>query len=217
MIPLYCGGIATPYLVRVCSGDSQVTTSTFRVRSSISVQLKSNTMIQFQWWKSKLGESGGLCLRGPHTALFSRFTLLPPPTMFPTPFPAGNALLRRLLSFRACLCKTYPKPKHWVMPTKCRYCDYKICSFNRPLFHFGRRYARSLSLPLHAPFRFLFWLFRVSYSCVACVAGFWKCGFRLGLGLPSLLYSESLWWEFWCFWIEPLALLIFLFRINFNL
>ncbi|KAL2576568.1 hypothetical protein AAZV13_16G083400 [Glycine max] len=66
--------------------------------------------------------------------------------MFPTPFPAGNALLRRLLSFRACLCKTYPKPKHWVMPTKCRYCDYKICSFNRPLFHFGRRYARFLKV-----------------------------------------------------------------------
>ena len=57
----------------------------------------------------------------------------------------------------------------------------------------------------------------IPIGCLICVAGFWKCGFRLGLGLPSLLYSESLWWEFWCFWIESLALLIFLFRINFNL
>ncbi|KAG5099511.1 hypothetical protein JHK82_044563 [Glycine max] len=28
----------------------------------------------------------------------------------------------------------------------CWYCDYKICSFNRPLFHFGRRYARFLKV-----------------------------------------------------------------------
>lgn len=148
-----------------------------------------------QWWKWKVDELGDLRLKGSHNALFSHFTFLPLPLpTFPTQFPAGKSpsSITSLSSISAILI--------WVM-SKCSYCDYKISSFNRPLFHFGRRYSRSHSLfCMHAPFCFLF---SVSYICfVMYLIGFWKYGFQLGLGLPSLRYLELLWWEFWCFSIS---------------